>query len=208
MLSGSIVQWMFSFRWLDLIWMFRLKPINVSFSSWVQSNREIKLLPQGRPRGCMWFWRCLLYVTLRSCPNCTISDTQLPQSTMAINSCCIHVLHLFFHWIGTRPFKSCRYVYMLESDWSINVFIFFCFSSKPYNYLVTNIAGDGYVKGSIGGIASSSAAEKVWLVSQALGDIAFAYPYSLILIEIQVWHLRIGDHFNFFFSKSIFFFWR
>ncbi|KAE8702751.1 Amino acid permease 2 [Hibiscus syriacus] len=27
--------------------------------------------------------------------------------------------------------------------------------------------------------------EKVWLVSQALGDVAFAYPYSLILIEIQ-----------------------
>lgn len=51
-----------------------------------------------------------------------------------------------------------------------------------------NIAGDGYVKGSIGGISSSSAAEKVWLVSQAIGDIAFAYPYSLILIEIQVWH--------------------
>jgi hypothetical protein len=60
------------------------------------------------------------------------------------------------------------------------------FSSKPYNFLVINIAGDGYVKGSMGGISSSSAAEKVWLVSQAIGDIAFAYPYSLILIEIQV----------------------
>jgi hypothetical protein len=97
-------------------------------------------------------------------------------------------------------------------DQSINVFYFilFYFSSKPYNYLVTNIAGDGYVKCSIGGISSSSAAEKVWLVSQALGDIAFAYPYSLILIEIQVWHFKvsfmsIGDHCNSF-SKSIFFF--
>jgi hypothetical protein len=27
---------------------------------------------------------------------------------------------------------------------------------------------------------------KVWRVSQAIGDIAFAYPYSLILLEIQV----------------------
>lgn len=69
----------------------------------------------------------------------------------------------------------------------IQCLFYFYFSSKPYNiFLVINNAGDGYVKGSIGGISSSSAAEKVWLVSQALGDIAFAFPYSLILIEIQV----------------------
>jgi len=28
--------------------------------------------------------------------------------------------------------------------------------------------------------------QKIWRVSQAIGDIAFAYPYSLILLEIQV----------------------
>lgn len=48
------------------------------------------------------------------------------------------------------------------------------------------MAGDGYVKGSTSGISTSSEADKVWSISQALGDIAFAYPYSLILIEIQV----------------------
>ena len=64
-------------------------------------------------------------------------------------------------------------------------FILF-FSSKDNNFLVINIAGDGYVKGSIGGISTSSAADKIWLVAQAIGDIAFAYPYSLIVIEIQV----------------------
>ncbi|XP_050246126.1 probable amino acid permease 7 isoform X4 [Quercus robur] len=47
------------------------------------------------------------------------------------------------------------------------------------------VVGDGYVKGSIGGISTSSAADKIWLVAQAIGDIAFAYPYSLIVIEIQ-----------------------
>ncbi|XP_058208865.1 probable amino acid permease 7 isoform X2 [Rhododendron vialii] len=47
------------------------------------------------------------------------------------------------------------------------------------------VVGDGVVKGSIAGIATSTAAQKMWLVSQALGDIAFAYPYSIILIEIQ-----------------------
>lgn len=29
-------------------------------------------------------------------------------------------------------------------------------------------------------------AQKIWLAFQALGDIAFAYSYSMILIEIQV----------------------
>ena len=40
--------------------------------------------------------------------------------------------------------------------------------------------------GSIGGVPSASAADKAWLVFQGLGDIAFAYPYSMILLEIQV----------------------
>jgi hypothetical protein len=31
-----------------------------------------------------------------------------------------------------------------------------------------------------------TSAEKIWLAFQALGDIAFAYSYSMILIEIQV----------------------
>lgn len=42
------------------------------------------------------------------------------------------------------------------------------------------------IKGGISGVPMSSKAQKVWRVSQALGDIAFAYPYSLILLEIQV----------------------
>ncbi|PHT77448.1 putative amino acid permease 7 [Capsicum annuum] len=41
------------------------------------------------------------------------------------------------------------------------------------------------IKGSIVGIPTRSSAQKIWLVFQALGDIAFAYPYSIILLEIQ-----------------------
>ncbi|KAB1215012.1 putative amino acid permease 7 [Morella rubra] len=61
----------------------------------------------------------------------------------------------------------------------------FTYSSIGTGLGLAKVIGDGYVAGSIEGISTSSAAEKVWLVSQALGDIAFAYPYSLILIEIQ-----------------------
>ena len=40
--------------------------------------------------------------------------------------------------------------------------------------------------GGIGGIPMVSTPQKVWRVSQALGDILFAYPFSLVLLEIEV----------------------
>ncbi|KAJ9173842.1 hypothetical protein P3X46_016938 [Hevea brasiliensis] len=50
---------------------------------------------------------------------------------------------------------------------------------------IAQVIENGYVMGSITGVSASSAIAKVWNISQALGDIAFAYPYSLILLEIQ-----------------------
>lgn len=47
------------------------------------------------------------------------------------------------------------------------------------------VIGTGYAQGSISGIPTPNAGQKVWLVSQALGDVAFSYPFSLILFEIQ-----------------------
>lgn len=44
---------------------------------------------------------------------------------------------------------------------------------------------NGTIKGSITGVRMRTPMQKVWRVSQAIGDIAFAYPYSLILLEIQ-----------------------
>ncbi|KAI8010259.1 putative amino acid permease 7 [Camellia lanceoleosa] len=41
------------------------------------------------------------------------------------------------------------------------------------------------IMGSIGGVPAGTATEKLWLVFQALGDVAFAYPYTIILLEIQ-----------------------
>jgi hypothetical protein len=54
-------------------------------------------------------------------------------------------------------------------------------------------------------IGTVTEAKKVWLVFQALGDVAFAYAFSMILIEIQVkptkgiweffYNLRVEDCF-------------
>lgn len=45
--------------------------------------------------------------------------------------------------------------------------------------------------GGIAGVPGPTVAKKVWTSFEAVGDLAFAYPYSLILLEIQV-QLVIG----------------
>jgi hypothetical protein len=54
---------------------------------------------------------------------------------------------------------------------------------------LTFIAENGHSYGTLNGVAIGSElseSQKVWTVLQAFGDIAFAYSFSLILIEIQV----------------------
>ncbi|KAI3456752.1 hypothetical protein Pfo_013415 [Paulownia fortunei] len=50
---------------------------------------------------------------------------------------------------------------------------------------LAKVIENGEIKGSIGGVPTSTAAKKVWSISQALGDIAFAFPFSLIFLEIM-----------------------
>ncbi|KAE8098922.1 hypothetical protein FH972_016948 [Carpinus fangiana] len=44
---------------------------------------------------------------------------------------------------------------------------------------------NGKIMGSISGVPAANVADKLWLTFQALGDIAFAYPYTIIVLEIQ-----------------------
>jgi hypothetical protein len=55
---------------------------------------------------------------------------------------------------------------------------------------VAKVIANGVIMGGIGGIPMVSTTQKVWRVSQALGDILFAYPFSLVLLEIEVQHAR------------------
>ncbi|MED6218706.1 hypothetical protein PIB30_028909 [Stylosanthes scabra] len=50
---------------------------------------------------------------------------------------------------------------------------------------IATTIGNGRIKGSITGVDTRSVADKLWLVFQALGNIAFAYPYSVLLLEIE-----------------------
>ncbi|XP_019154495.1 PREDICTED: amino acid permease 4-like [Ipomoea nil] len=63
----------------------------------------------------------------------------------------------------------------------------FTYSTIGLGLGVAKVAENGKVLGSLTGISIGTVSEmqKIWRTSQALGAIAFAYSYSLILIEIQ-----------------------
>ncbi|KAL2316609.1 hypothetical protein Fmac_030485 [Flemingia macrophylla] len=50
---------------------------------------------------------------------------------------------------------------------------------------IKTVLENGRIMGSLTGIPASNTLDKLWLVFQAIGDIAFAYPYTVILLEIQ-----------------------
>ncbi|CDP00978.1 unnamed protein product [Coffea canephora] len=64
----------------------------------------------------------------------------------------------------------------------------FAYSSIGLGLSIAKVAGDGIAKTTLTGVTVGvdvSGSEKVWRSFQAIGDIAFAYAYSTVLIEIQ-----------------------
>ncbi|KAA8546438.1 hypothetical protein F0562_002823 [Nyssa sinensis] len=63
----------------------------------------------------------------------------------------------------------------------------FTYSTVGLALGIAKVAETGKVRGSLTGISIGTVTQtqKIWRSFQALGDIAFAYSYSLILIEIQ-----------------------
>lgn len=63
----------------------------------------------------------------------------------------------------------------------------FTYSSIGLALGIAQVAANGSFKGSLTGISIGyvTQTQKIWRSFQALGDIAFAYSYSIILIEIQ-----------------------
>lgn len=64
----------------------------------------------------------------------------------------------------------------------------FAYSSIGLGLSIAKVAGGGHVRTSLTGVqvgVDVSATEKVWRMFQGIGDIAFAYAFSNVLIEIQ-----------------------
>ncbi|QCD84863.1 solute carrier family 32 [Vigna unguiculata] len=63
----------------------------------------------------------------------------------------------------------------------------FTYSTIGLSLGIAKVAEAGTFKGSLTGITTGSVSlsQKIWRTSQALGDIAFAYSYAVVLVEIQ-----------------------
>ncbi|KAL1563025.1 putative amino acid permease 7 [Salvia divinorum] len=59
------------------------------------------------------------------------------------------------------------------------------YSSIGLGLGAAQVIGEGVIMGSISGVEASTSTGKFWLVFQAVGDIAFAYPFTMIVLNIQ-----------------------
>ncbi|KAE9598578.1 putative amino acid transporter, transmembrane domain-containing protein [Lupinus albus] len=50
---------------------------------------------------------------------------------------------------------------------------------------IATVIENGRIQGGLTGVPAANIAAKFWLIFQALGDITFSYPYSVLLLEIQ-----------------------
>ncbi|CAM0944475.1 unnamed protein product [Alopecurus aequalis] len=61
----------------------------------------------------------------------------------------------------------------------------FFYSFVGFGLGAAKVIENRVIKGGIGGVPLAAPTQKVWRVAQALGDIAFAYPFSSVLLEIE-----------------------
>ncbi|KAJ9173843.1 hypothetical protein P3X46_016939 [Hevea brasiliensis] len=74
-----------------------------------------------------------------------------------------------------------------EMEWLsiIAAIMSFAYSFIGFGLGFAKVIENGRIEGSISGVPASNFSDKLWLAFEALGDIAFAYPYTLIVLEIQ-----------------------
>ncbi|WJX37367.1 hypothetical protein P8452_25135 [Trifolium repens] len=61
----------------------------------------------------------------------------------------------------------------------------FTYSTIGLGLGIATIIKNGRFMGSMTGVQTATVADKIWLIFQALGDISFSYPYSMLFLEIQ-----------------------
>ncbi|KAF2291363.1 hypothetical protein GH714_023267 [Hevea brasiliensis] len=88
--------------------------------------------------------------------------------------------------LGGGMVKICGYVQYLNL-FGVAIVMSFTYSSIGLGLGIAKVAETGNIQGSLTGISIGTVTEtqKIWRSFQALGDIAFAYSFSIILIEIQ-----------------------
>ncbi|KAJ6980537.1 amino acid permease 7 isoform X3 [Populus alba x Populus x berolinensis] len=143
-----------------------------------------------------WFCGLLQYVSMYGTAIAYVITTSTSMRAIQRSNC--------YHREGHKA--SCEYgdtIYMLlfgavqilmsqipdfhNMEWLsvIAAIMSFTYSFIGFGLGVAQVIENGTIKGSIAGVSAATTASKLWLAFEALGDIAFAYPYSIILLEIQ-----------------------
>ncbi|CAN1239985.1 Amino acid permease 3, partial [Linum grandiflorum] len=107
----------------------------------------------------------------------------------------VQYVNLFGVAIGYTIASSISMIQIPDFDqlWWLSILaavMSFTYSTIGLGLGIAQVVGNGHVMGSLTGISIGpqvTQTQKIWKSFQALGDIAFAYSYSLILIEIQVY---------------------
>ncbi|GFP78740.1 amino acid permease 3 [Phtheirospermum japonicum] len=88
--------------------------------------------------------------------------------------------------IRNRSYAEAVKSYLGEkSMWVAEIFVQESYFGYGIAYTITSAIKNGEIRGNFGGVSTSTVAQKVWLSSQAIGDIAFAFTYNIILLDIQ-----------------------
>ncbi|KAJ4823379.1 hypothetical protein Tsubulata_021741, partial [Turnera subulata] len=76
---------------------------------------------------------------------------------------------------------------MHNMDWVsiVSAIMSFTYAFIGFALGFTQVVENGRIEGSITGLPAATPANKLWLIFEALADIAFSYPYPIVLIAIQ-----------------------
>ncbi|KAK6149466.1 hypothetical protein DH2020_016991 [Rehmannia glutinosa] len=127
-------------------------------------------------RSCIYYYYCYLAIQKSNCYYKHGQDAPC-ESGNALYMLLFGVVQIFMSQIP--DFHSMEWLSIVAAIMS------FTYSSIGMGLGAAKVIGNKVIEGSVDGVSASTAIQKVWRVSQAVGDIAFAFPYSMIVLEIQ-----------------------
>ncbi|KAJ9187124.1 hypothetical protein P3X46_002618 [Hevea brasiliensis] len=143
-----------------------------------------------------WFCGLLQYLSMYGTAVAYVITTSTSMRAIQRSNCyhgegqeaaCKYGNTMFMVIFGLIQIVASQIPHLHDMEWLsvIAAIMSFTYSFIGFSLGFAKVIENGRIKGSINGVPAANVADKLWLAFQALGDIAFAYPYSLILLEIQ-----------------------
>ncbi|XP_040988317.1 probable amino acid permease 7 [Juglans microcarpa x Juglans regia] len=143
-----------------------------------------------------WFCGLLQYLSLYGTDVAYVITTSTCMRAIQKSNCyrkeghqaaCAYGDHLYMLLFGLIQIVMSQIPDFHNMKWLsvVAAIMSFSYSFIGFALGLAKVIENGKIMGSITGVPAANVADKLWLAFQALGDVAFAYPYSIIVIEIQ-----------------------